>query len=218
MKSPRGTSLVSRGASGVQCYARSRDHQTWTWWSPSSPWSHGSWPRPAETSTAFHLRTFLKIFQILQKERFNSWTACLMCAFFFLWKKDFTLWTSSAEVPGGPGVTFGLTAASFLNLSTSLWKAMSRGTSRGFLGKYFFLNLHKLQTLEPSILKDDEGTLLRWEGGVESEAPLWAHHYWYWTHKDIQSNIWKHSHFPLKVESWNKDNWGNHATATFTFC
>ena len=63
-----------------------------------------------------------------------------MCAFFFLWKKDFTLWTSSAEVPGGPGVTFGLTAASFLNLSTSLWKAMSRGTSRGFLGKYFFLN------------------------------------------------------------------------------
>ena len=46
--------------------------------------------------------------------------------------------------------------------------------------------------------------------------PWKPHHYW--THKDIQSNIWKHSHFPLKVESWNEDNWGNHATVTFTFC
>ena len=53
VKSPGVKDQVSRGASGVQCFWRSLDHQTWTWWNPSSLWSHGSWHHPAETSTVF---------------------------------------------------------------------------------------------------------------------------------------------------------------------
>ena len=94
---------------------------------------------------------------------FMSSVSVMMCAFFFLWKKDFTLWTSSAEVSGGPGVTFGLTAASFLKSFNQHVESIEPGYFTRILGEIFLpeLPLHKLQTLEPSMLKDDEGTLLR---------------------------------------------------------